>query len=449
MNKAAVKIAVSALAIGMTQVSCMSAGSVSQAEAASARPVKPGQQAETYVSLASAAAQRGSLPSAIAFAEQAVVLSPRDSGYRFFLGNLYLRSGRFQSAQTSFADVLALDPSNGRAALNLALSEIALGRNARALGVLDGLASTVPASDLGLAYALAGQPQRGISMLEPAARAADATARIRQNLALAYALAGDWRNAQAIAAQDVSPAELSARMRQWASFSQPAASSDQVAHLLGVTPSADPGQPVQLALAPARPADTAMAAAEPVPAPVPEVAPVAAPVVLASAEPAPPAPASEWVRDPQPVQPQEVAQPIYAQAVQALVAPQAPAERASVDSATAPVIPFQPRERFTSPRSGGRYVVQLGAFGSAQAVERAWAQAYRRYGFASRTPLSTTIRVAGRGTFHRLSVSGFDRKSEADSACRNVRAKGGKCFVRAVAGDAPTRWASRYTNRPA
>ena len=447
MKKAAVKIAVSALAIGMTQVSCMSAGNIAQAEAASARPVKPGQQADTYISLATAAAQRGAIADAIVFAEQAVEMSPRDSGYRFFLGNLYLRSGRFQSAQTSFADVVALDPSNGRAALNLALSEIALGRNARALGVLDGLSSSVPASDLGLAYALAGQPQRGIALLEPAARAANADARVRQNLALAYALAGDWRNAQAIAAQDVSPAELSARMQQWASFTQPGGSSDQVASLLGVTPTADQGQPVRLALAPAQPADTAIAAAEPAPEPAPE----AAPVVLASAEPAAPAPVSDWGREPQPAQPQEVAQPVYAQAVQALVAPQAqaPVVRASVDPVAAPVIPFQPRQHFTSPRSGGRYVVQLGAFGSAQGVERAWAQAYRRYGFASRTPLSTTIKLAGRGTFHRLSVSGFDNRSEADSACRQVRAKGGSCFVRAVAGDAPTRWASRYTNRPA
>jgi Flp pilus assembly protein TadD len=447
MNKAAVKIAVSALAIGTTQVSCMSAGTIDRAHAATARPAKPGQQAETYVSLAATAAQRGLLPDAIAFAEQAVAMSPRDSGYRFFLGNLYLRSGRFQSAQASFADVVALDPSNGRAALNLALSEIALGRNSRALSLLDSLSSTVPPSDLGLAYALAGQPQRGISMLEPAARAANADARVRQNLALAYALAGDWRNAEAIAGQDVSPAELSARMRQWASFAQPAAASDQVAHLLGVTAVADPGQPVRLALAPSQPADTAMAAAESVPAPAPEVIPEATSVALASAEPV--APASEWGRDPQPAQPREETQPVYAEAVQALVAPQAPVARASIDAASAPVIPFQPRTRFTSPRSGGRYVVQLGAFGSSQAVERAWAKAYRLYGFASRTPLSTTIRVAGRGTFHRLSVSGFDSRSDADSACRSVRAKRGSCFVRAVAGDSPVRWASRYTDRPA
>jgi Flp pilus assembly protein TadD len=453
MKKTAV-IAVSVFAMGMTQVACMSAGNMSRANAASARPAKPGQQSETYIGLAAAAAQRGSLQDAIVFAEQAVSLSPRDSGYRFFLGNLYLRSGRFQSAQTSFADVVALDPANGRAALNLALSDIALGRKAHALNILDSLSSTAAPSDLGLAYALAGQPQRGIAMLEPAARASDANARVRQNLALAYALAGDWRNAQAIAAQDVSPAELATRMRQWASFTQPAASWDQVAHLLGVTPVADEGQPVRLALGSSRPADTALAAAEPAPEPAPQVSPAqaveAAPVILASAEPEAPAPAGEWGRTPRPAQPEEVAQPVYAEAVQALVAPNPRLVRASIDTATAPVIPFQPRARFTSPpSSGGRYVVQLGAFGTAKAVEHAWAQAYRRYGFASRTPLSTTIQVAGRGIFHRLSVSGFDSRSAADSACRSVRAKGGACFVRTVAGDAPVRWASRYTNRPA
>jgi cell division septation protein DedD len=54
-------------------------------------------------------------------------------------------------------------------------------------------------------------------------------------------------------------------------------------------------------------------------------------------------------------------------------------------------------------RSGpGRYVVQLGAYGTASAVERAWAQMLKRFGFQDLTPLSTTVQVAGRGTLHRL-----------------------------------------------
>jgi hypothetical protein len=53
------------------------------------------------------------------------------------------------------------------------------------------------------------------------------------------------------------------------------------------------------------------------------------------------------------------------------------------------------------------------------------------------------------GTFHRLSVAGFQSHGDASRVCQKVRSRGGACFVRAVAGDAPVRWASRYTGRNA
>jgi hypothetical protein len=62
--------------------------------------------------------------------------------------------------------------------------------------------------------------------------------------------------------------------------------------------------------------------------------------------------------------------------------------------------------------------------------------------------LSTTVKVRG-GTFHRLSVAGFGSHIDASRACQKVKSRGGVCFVRAVAGDAPVRWASRYTGRNA
>jgi Flp pilus assembly protein TadD len=443
MNKAAVKIAVSALAIGVTQVSCTAPGPAS----VSSRAPNASLGAAGFAIQAQNAQRKGDLRGALRFAEQAVELAPRDSGYRLALGDLYMKNGRFQSAATSFGDVLAIDPSNTHAALSLALSQIALGRNADAIARLDGLSSSAAPGDLGLAYALAGQAQRGIAMLEPAARAADATPRVRQNLALAYALAGDWQKAQAIAAQDISPADLAARMSQWASFVQPASASDQVAHLLGVTAAADPGQPARLALGPVQ-SDTAFAAAEPAPAPEAAPASYAAAAAPASTAPDP----GDWGHDtpPRPApQQEEVTQPVYAEAVQSLVTPQPAMVQTSGDSGAAPVIPFVPRQHFAGPRASGRFVVQLGAYSSPAGVERAWASAYRHYGFADHIPLSTTIRVAGRGTFHRLSVAGFESQAEAGRACQAVKSKGGACFVRAVAGDSPVRWASRYTNRPA
>ena len=83
-------------------------------------------------------------------------------------------------------------------------------------------------------------------MLEPAARAPDADATVRQNLALAYALAGDWTEAR-----DDRRAGRSRRPARCPHSSVDAARhaanqpADQVAALVGVTPAAvDPGQPV-------------------------------------------------------------------------------------------------------------------------------------------------------------------------------------------------------------
>ena len=458
MRIKALKFAASALAIGTTMVACSPSTQAFRAASASASAAKGDQQALVAYAAAQAAVQKGDLAGALVEAERAVALSPRDMGFRMLLGDLYLKNGRFQSAETTFGDVLTLDPGNERAQLSAALAQIALGRTASALVRLDRLAESAAPGDIGLAYALAGQPQRAIALLEPAARETGANARVRQNLALSYALAGDWQKARVTAAQDVSPAELSQRLQQWAAFAQPKASWDQVASLLNVTPAHDPGQPERLALAPAVKAPVAMAANE-VPAPEP-VAIAADPVpVTLAAVPAPELPAAPvsdvpaWTSAAAEAAPEpaEESRPLYAEAVQALVGPQAPTIKASIQ-ATEPRFERAPRaaapKPAAAPKGPGRFAVQLGAFSSASGVERAWAQAYKRYGFTGRTPYSTTVTLP-KGTFHRLSVAGYASHSEASAVCRSVKAKGGACFVRAVAGDAPVRWASRYTGKSA
>src|SRR3546814_14441981 len=87
------------------------------------------------------------------------------------LADLYLKNGRFRSAATSFKDVLTLNPSNERAALSLALTQIALGNSYQATAHHDGLTETPTPRDICLAHALAGQPNRARSMPETAARA--------------------------------------------------------------------------------------------------------------------------------------------------------------------------------------------------------------------------------------------------------------------------------------
>ncbi len=82
---------------------------------------------------------------AIVAAEEAVTLAPAVAGYRMILGQSYLQAGRFRSAGEAFADTLRLLPGNGRAALNLALTQIAGGDWQAARHTLDAHADAIPA----------------------------------------------------------------------------------------------------------------------------------------------------------------------------------------------------------------------------------------------------------------------------------------------------------------
>ena len=432
-------------------------------------------QAAQLQAQAAQALQSGQLDSARTAIEQAVALSPRDAGYRQLLADIYLKSGRFNSARTTYGDVLELDPSNVRAALSIALIQIAQGNPRAAVARLDDLAGRAPAADVGLAYALAGAGDRAVQLLEEAARAPGATPRTRQNLALAYAIAGDWRRARAVAAQDLSPAELPARMEQWAAFARPGAGATQVASLLGVSPAEDAGQPVRLALAPrAAPADEAFAEATPVAAPVaaapaapafvaaePALGSVPAPVQVAEAAPveapafwvpsaqsyqAPAeAPVESGAVSTEPAAPPPEVRAQYAAAAQSLVAPEPALIRAAaVTRIPAPV--FQrARPQLSVLHGSAPVVVQLGAFSNEANAEHAWLQAAGRFGLADRRPLTTTIDLGGRH-LHRVSVSGFASAGDAQRLCGRIREQGGACFVRGQAGDASIRWAARYAN---
>jgi Flp pilus assembly protein TadD len=419
-------------------------------------------QAEALHEQAARALHQGQLGPAQTAMEQAVALSPRDSGYRQLLADIYLKQGRFASARTTYADVLELDPGNVRAGLSVALIQIAEGNPRAAAARLGDLEERAPAADVGLAYALAGRPDRAVQILEAAARAPGATARTRQNLALSYAMAGDWRRARAIAAQDVSPADLSARLQQWAAFARPGAGPTRVAALLGVTPVQDNGQPTRLALAPAGAASQAFAEAIP-PAPaIPTSAPAPAPAAPARYAEARPAEAPAfWVPTAQsyqappeaPVERTDVSsEPAaapevrvqYASAARTLVAPDPTLIRAA--AFRVPVSAFQrARPQVSIANGSAPIVVQIGAFSNEANAERAWQEASARYGLEDRRPLTTTIDINGR-TLNRVSISGFASAGDAQRLCGQIRTQGGACFVRANAGDASIRWAARYAN---
>jgi Flp pilus assembly protein TadD/cell division septation protein DedD len=438
-----VKLAVSSLAVGMA-LTGGHAGPVTSAESSSdARQLAV---ASTAAAKATAALAAHNYGNAIKAAETAVSYSPRDAAYRMLLGQAYLSAGRFASAETSFADTLTLSPDNSRAALNLALAEIAQGKHDAAMTTLGDYRDKFAAADYGLALALAGDVDAGVGALEAAVRDGGADAKTRQNLALAYAMAGKWSNARVMAGQDLSSDDVDTRLGQWMLFVHPKSAPDQVASLLGVTPVEDAGQPSRLALNGF--ADTAVAMAEP----------ARAPVAVAAAEPVPQsavveaAPAAfetAAVTAPSGIvmaERREVVQPIpasYARPAPMIRAATTATKQVIVPRAKpAPTIAAAVQPKPVRSVQAGKFVVQLGAFENAAVSRDAWKRMSGRYGLSNYDPANSAARVGGT-SFVRLSVGGFTTRADANYVCTRIRSAGGTCFVRGLLGDAPAQWVMR------
>lgn len=444
-------LGLSILILGAT----VGAGAVSTIAAASAREQSRAEkEARSEAASAQQALRAGRFAEAIGHAERAVGDQPDAADYRMILGQSYLKAGRFASARDAFADTLTLAQGNGKAALNLALAQIATGDWAGARKTLDANAAVIPVSDRGLATALAGDPASAVEMLGAAVRAPEADAKVRQNYALSLALAGRWREAQAVVAMDVAPADVARRILDWSTFSRPNSASDQVATLLGVTPAVDPGLPVALALnGAARGNATALAQAQPpidsyMPGQATPDSATAAPVAVADATAAS-APSTAPAQQVAAVGPtiagvvfaerKEVVQPLPVAYANSAAKRRGAAPRLTVASVVAAArgvsAPSAPR---TVAR--GSFFVQLGAYDTAGVAHDAWTRATRSYaGFASHTPQGMTVSRGGK-QFYRLSVGGFAR-ADAVSLCQSYRSRGGTCFVRAGAGDQVAMWA--------
>lgn len=476
--------------------SAVSAVALAAMIAACAAPQKAtnfGGKLDEHVGLATRALlalNANNVPAAIGFAEEAVEHTPTDAGYRALLGNAYFAAGRFWSAEAAYRDSLTLYSNQPKVILKLALVETALGKKNDAVAFLTAGRSVLDPSDYGLALALAGRAQDAVAVLEPAARQPGADATVRQNLALAHALAGDWVEAKTIAGQDVPANQLSARIQQWMQLASLRKPGDQVAAVVGITPAAsDQGQPIRLALRnsearfaeaapvhqPVRSAAPAVSYAPspapapqvaqvaPAPAPVPQVAQVApapAPVVAPRfvEAVAPPAALPQPTRAvaPAPPPPRPTSKSVIAQAVSLAPAPLALLAAAAPEAASAFVglmpkktpaaaaKPAKPRRAAVAhrPLRSGDSVVQLGAYRSPAYVNAAWNALTRRYP-ALRAYLPLRARFdSPKGTFYRLSIQGFANQREAIARCQLLKSRGGSCFVRTFAGDAPVAMAS-------
>ncbi len=447
--------------------------------------------------------ERGRAERALRFAEEAVAFEPLNSAHRSMLGQVYMASGRFMSAAQSFADARELGATDSRTIVGHALALVAIGRDRDAVSLLDASMSDIPASDYGLALALAGEGQRGALVLVDVARSADATARDRQNLALAMASAGRWMEAQLIAAQDVGGEVASQRIQQWAAMLQAGDPRLRIAGVIGTSPVEDPGLPVRLALngaanpvgalaatddpaplglyAPAPPTEAAavdaplgaeapveMAMAEMPAAPMEAAAASAAPVepVEVAAAPAPVTPVEMAAAAVMPAEMPAAVQNVVEQALTFVSIPVIQPLRNAIEStmaalrveAPAPVrragvaaVPAPARDGHRdvqAPRGAVRtsgWAVQLGAYDTVGVAREAWGRLARQHAaLGARDGVSTVASVRGR-TFYRLSATGFASRAEAMSACANVAGSGGNCFVRQIDGSERVQWASRQT----
>lgn len=394
---------------------------------------------------AEAALAQGKLQQAVGHAEAAVLAEPRSAAYRAMLGDAYLDAGRFASAAASYGDAAALGDVSARTALSHALALTGAGRHDQAAALLDRHRGEIASADLGLALALAGQPERGIQLMGNAIRMGENNAKMRQNLAYSYALAGRWREARVMASQDVPADRIDDRIEEWSRMAHPQAWQLRVAALLDVPAHiADAGQPVHLALA-NHPSIDQLAeealAAMPAPAPVTPEPPVAAPG-FAVMEPVP--------AELPPAAP--VRAMLSAPAAPVAVAPPPPAPPAAAPADFASAFPTPPL--IATPRAaplavgGGTHLVQLGSFSSEEGARRAMAIYQRRYpDLAQRQMVITPAQVRGQ-RYWRVSAAGFG-PADSRAMCGRVKARGEGCFAYAegrplpgaVAG--PIRLASR------
>lgn len=452
-SKFIVKLALTTAVVAVPSVGCTSVGVSSTSKIATA---SAGQgKANQWARKAEKAFAKHNNAKALSLAEMAVEADSQNRDYRSLLARIYMAEGRFASAERTFMDVMELGQTDPRTVVSLALTRIAQGKVDSAISLVEANRSIIPASDYGLTLALAGQSKQAVDVLVESIRADNANARTRQNLALAYALNGQWSQARIMAAQDMDVDRVNDRIVEWAQYARPGAYETRIAGLLNVTPVADSGQPVRLALN-AAPVSYAAAdnevpvdMAATVPAPV-ESAPVSLAAVDPNVELAAigPAPSASNVAGFASVEDDvKVAAAAPASDAPLIKASSTPVKSEAVVPIKLALASVEPLKAAAPEKVGGTHVIQLGAFSSAANADKAWKQYSARYsalqGFGS---ASSTVKVGGK-TLIRLAAMGFGNRSSADAVCRQIKSKGGDCVVKAVGGEQPVRMAANKGGR--
>ncbi|MFL0357460.1 tetratricopeptide repeat protein [Erythrobacter sp. GH1-10] len=443
----------SAPKLGLIMTTALASVALSGCTTSSAAP------AETSFAKAQVALEKGQVDKAITHAEAAVLAEPRNAGFRAMLGAAYLESGRFNSAATSFGDALELGDEDPRTVLSYALAKVATGDSAAARAKLGEWEGAINPADLGLAYALAGNPERGVHILTNTLRGGENTAKVRQNLAYTYALAGNWPAARVMVAEDVPAGQVDARLSDWASIARPEDFQVRVASLLNVTPVSDGGQPQYLALTNFPSQQMMVAEAEDQ---SPEALAVAAPEVetvpntaasiaigpdgvenaestdakvarIAAATGAKPAAPKSDTAAAKPAPKAGSKRPAGVRFVSNEVIQKVPATAKPTAKKAPTRVASASSQRRMAVASGASatHLVQLGSFDSRAVAETKWEELQRKFpSLKGRDAVITEAEVNGK-TYFRVAATGFTGKS-ARSMCSTAKSKGTGCFAYAA-----------------
>jgi D-alanyl-D-alanine carboxypeptidase len=422
--------------VGCTQMGVSSASANVSAEAQAKKALAWAQKSEKMLA-------KGQVDKALTYAEAAVEGDMRNVDHRALLARIYMQQGRFVAAERTLMDVVELGQADPRTIVSLALAKTAQGKVESAISLVDAHRAILPASDYGLALALAGDNKRAVDVLVDAIRSNNATSRTRQNLALAYALDNRWREAQVMASQDMPQNVVDQRIVQWAQYARPGAYEVRVAGLLGVKAQADSGQPVRLALN-AAPSDVQMAS---VAAPETVSVAMAEPMTELAAIGAAPVDFGDGAEDNVQV---AAASPVPAFEAPLIKAPAGPSKAAET-AVKAPVkLALADTRPVNAAKSvAGTHLVQLGAYSSPANAKNAWGKLQSKYGVLQGfDSASSSVTVNGK-KLTRLAAMGFGNKASADAACRAIKGKGGDCIVRSVGGEsAPVQMAQAKARKP-
>ena len=390
--------------------------------------------------------------------ENQVLANPRDANARVALGATYLEAGRFHSADQILAEAMELGADGSDVVVTRALALVANGNFATAQQMLRDYQDMIDPADLGLAFALAGDPERGSRILSNALRSGQNTAKARQNFAYARALAGDWRSARLMVAEDVPADQVGARMQTWAATAHRGGHQARIASLLNVTPAVDGGRPQALALvnhpgieqlaseasdqAPVNPlfadgdADV-LAAADPM------VAPSPVPLAPGEFDLADRTVAIRQDTDVADDGPVRVAIAASDMTVAAAPAARSPVGKLAVKPAT--MVSDKPAatarkaavaKHADARLSNGVHMVQLGSFLKKEHAEKAWDVYVSRYPELANAKMALTEAEIDGTRYFRVAAADLAQNS-ANALCSTVKRSGHGCFAYAKATRLP------------